>query len=253
MDTIIKEFTELKLELMRKIGQLEKAGFTNCQNRRDLMKQINDMNYDRYKSKYPTYLFFTDEAFDEIVKRNKLTVSTLETYTGYVPERCIEDVLNENIDREDIRPAGCEVIIKSSMTGFVFSFSCDDDDRETISKWSKEDIEAQLLNKGLDDNFLLPSEADRHIYGEGADRHIWPSLFNRTKEATKFDVSFTLKGKDFSQLYIAAPASMIDDSKKIEKKSFFKKVTITKQIEQPLDPIVFRYVRDGILVITFWK
>jgi hypothetical protein len=164
MDTTIKEFTELKPELMRKIGQLEKAGFMNCQNKRDLLKQINDMNYDRYKSKYPTYLFFTDEAFDEIVKRNKLTVSTLETYTGYVPERCIEDVLNENIDREDMRLTPYKATVESSVNGFSFSFSCDDTEREKISGWSKEDVERQL-QKGFGKGEISSNESREHLYG----------------------------------------------------------------------------------------
>ncbi|MDR1339859.1 MAG: hypothetical protein LBK58_07405 [Prevotellaceae bacterium] len=106
------------------------------------------MDYDRYKSKYPTYLFFTDEAFNEIVKRNKLTVSTFETYTGHVPERCVEAVLNENIDKEDIRPSKYEAIVKSSITGYTFSFPFSEGSK-IIMDWSKEDVEKQLQKDSL--------------------------------------------------------------------------------------------------------
>jgi hypothetical protein len=195
------------------------------------------MNFDKYKDKYPTYLYFTDDAFNEVIKRNKLEISTPEAYIGHIPERCLDAILNENIQGEDIRPNMHTAKIESLNTGYCFTFNCADTKKKEIENWSTKDIENQLIEYPTNGRMLSRNEAEGLLYGD--------------KVACLFNVSFTFQDKDFSQLYIAAPASMIDASK-APKKSFLERTTITKQI-QASDPIVFRYVKDGILVITFWE
>jgi hypothetical protein len=192
---------ELRFEIERKIGEFEKVGFRNCENVRALRQQIRNIDFnvkfDKYKDEYPNYLYFTDEAFDDVVKRNKLKISTFDKYTGYIPEHCFEVILNANIRKEHLRP---NEYWMNLFTGELYPYinlrkiidvKCNEDNRE--------------------EERLRWSDMELH--------------------------SFTLS-RDFSQLYIAAPASMIDDS---------------KEITEPCDPIVFCYVRDGILVITFWE
>jgi hypothetical protein len=239
---------ELRPEIERQIGQLEKAGFQNCENIRTLRKQFDGINFDKYKAKYPTYLYFTDIAFSEVVKRNKLTVLPIEAYTGHIPERCLDAILNENIRKEDMRPNRYVGKITSSFTESGYLLTCDEDGKKTLSESSKEYLESLIIGTNLDGVIQTRFEVEKMFYGEGYANYRFVNASDRNN--CTLDISFTLKDKDFSQLYIAAPASMIDGSK--VKKSFLEKITITKQIQAP-DPIVFRYVKDGILVITFWE
>jgi hypothetical protein len=249
METIITKAEELlarRLALLSLIEQYTAKGLGNCQNVADLKKEIEQISFDRYRGKYPSYLFLSDEHFDDVVKRNKLVISPIEAYTGYIPDQCFEAVQNENISEEDLRMSHYTLKITSSKTGKWFSFDSPIS-KETlgeIKKWSKEDIESEYMNCFK----CTRHEAVEKLYGEDYARR--PSLYSEDKDNCKFDISITCI-KDYSRLYIAAPERMLDRSKESlpEKITRFK---IIKQV-QPLDPIVFRYVRDGILVITFWK
>jgi hypothetical protein len=104
METAITKMellTARSLMILSLIGEYTAKGLGNCQNVATLKEELAQICFDGYKDKYPAYLFFTDEQFDEIIKRNELTVSNIEAYTGYIPDECFKAVQNENIDKED--------------------------------------------------------------------------------------------------------------------------------------------------------
>jgi hypothetical protein len=271
METALREITlqrDLIPELEFRIRELEQLGFPNCQNVVEARGQLKRLTYDRYKHKYPTYLFFTDEQFDEIVKRNKLVISTCETYTGYIPDDCFEDVRNDNIDKEDLRGINYESVTITydapTHNGNYIEISKGCADFTHIVEYllkikggTKEDFEDFNINhyRMTEINTAYKSVKNptdlqilRFMYGN--DYNPDDKLYGTAaKDNTTIKVSF--KEEDLTGLYIAASAEKINKSKKKESK-FSQIFSITKQ-EQPKDPIVFRYVKDGILVITFWK
>ena len=88
---------------------------------------------------------------------------------------------------------------------------------------------------------------DKVLYGKKYAKY--NSLYASDRENT--DLSIRLRDQEENgALFIAAPFYKIDRSKK--QKKVFEVFRISKQ-ELPKDPIVFRKVKDGILVIAFWK
>jgi hypothetical protein len=244
-------------------------GLGNCQNVATLKQELAQINFDKYKDKYPSYLFFTDEQFSAIVERNKLVTSTIEAYTGHVPDDCFDAVKNESIDKEDLRDG--EIIAITISYYCADRLSTTEIKKETaidfastlehvlkIKNGTKEDFEKfNLVDHrmvSIDHSMLgrikNPSDLQILRFMYGGSYNPDDKLYGtKTKDDTTIKVDF--ESEDFEKLYIAAPAEKIDKTKKKESK-FFRAFSITKQ-EQPKDPIVFRYVKDGILVITFWK
>ncbi|MDR2685037.1 MAG: hypothetical protein LBB53_06620, partial [Prevotellaceae bacterium] len=252
----INELTAKAAVLAAMLSSYEEKGFKNCANVQQIKAELSQIQFDKYKDRYPNYLFFTDEQFEEIVKRNNLVISTSEAYTGEIPEHCWEAIQQENIDKEDIRENKYVAKITSSKTENWFTFDCNEIGKTEISNFSKEDIENYILQNKFHYTDSPPGiysrltkyDVDRMLYGELYAKY--NSLHGSDKDECKFAITFTINN-DYSQLYIAAPVSMIDKSKE-KKLKIFEQFHITRQ-EQPKDPIVFRYVKDGILVITFWK
>jgi hypothetical protein len=246
METALREIIlqrDLIPELEFRIRELEQLGFPNCQNVVEARGQLKRIAYDRYKHKYPTYLFFTDEQFNEIVKRNKLVISTCETYTGYIPDDCIEAIRNENIDINDRRENIYSIKIESDTSSNKNYFESNSVPESVYMKlkWAgKKEIIHFVATVTGKSHFDVEWELCRTGYSH---------LTNELPSSAKLFIHGSLKEKN-SELHIAAPRTMIDNSKK--KPSFFEKITIMPE-KKYIDPIVFRYVKDGILVITFWK
>jgi len=252
------ETTRAKLQKM--IEEYNIVGFRNCQNIVELKHQLSQLNYDKYRYKYPTYLFFDDDVFDKICKKNKLVVSTLETYTGYIPDYCFDAIKNENIDNEDIREDIYNIKFVSNTTRNGFSlarcnnefikskFFCNIEDLYLISK---ETIEYFYCNNNIDNKIHTESFMLKHFYGKitrySTSRNKKQDYLNR--EHTSFEVSIDKKEEN-GNLFIAAPKKHIDISKKTKKIFEVFKISKQKEVE---DPIVFRKVKDGILVIEYWK
>jgi hypothetical protein len=271
METVITNMESLiarRLVILSLISEYTAKGLGNCRNVAMLKKELAQISFDRYRDKYPTYLFFTDEQFDEIVKRNELVKSTIEAYTGYIPDECFKAVQNENIDREDYRPNLFEARI--DIQTLRFGIGSKPVANPYLSVYSNIDIHVD------DEGVAFLKELDHVLYLTDNRREIYKGALSFIAEKGGIDIKalyrlihgkytdhnerelYNIKLKSIQKaalderLLIAAPVSMIDREKE-QKPSVFKKYfSVTKQ-EQPKDPIVFRYVKDGLLVITFWK
>jgi hypothetical protein len=247
--TNMESLTARRLMILALIGEYTAKGLGNCQNVAMLKKELAQICFDRYKDKYPEYLFFTDEQFDEVVKRNELVKSTVEAYTGYIPDECFKAVQNENIDREDLRESTYMVKIASSYDkGNWFTLRDVYSERlEKIKAMSVFELKKYLEEVLFDDKFLSYREISEHLYGKD---YFYLSTRSELKRESEYplDISATLN-KDYSDLYIACPEPMIDKGKQKRKITEYFKI----KSPEPKDPIVFRYVKDGVLVITFWK
>jgi len=225
-------------ELLVLIAAYEAKGFFNCENVREAKGEIEKLNFDRYKDKYPNYLFFTNEQFDEIVKRNELVISTVEAYTGKVPDECLRAIQTEEIQSEDVDKIRISFSAISSTTKNVFKFN---GPLNEVKSLGKKDIESIILRVYNDDI----SDTLKSMYGKNYDTE-YPFTNNRKiRENTEFEIRYD----NPSGLFIACPSNMIDKSIKFKDKI----ISFIVRQKQPTDPIVFRYVNDGVLVITFWK
>lgn len=240
-----KNAIERRQELLLLIASYEAKGFGNCQNVQKLKQELAQINFDRYKEKYPAYLFFTDEQFDEIVKKNNLKIVNTEAYIGHIPEHCFDAILSEHIDEDDLIAASSYTLrIESNYNGAHFySPNASKAEIDAIKKMNKTEILSYISQQHICESrgvivnkkFTLDEVVDFYA-GNGIE---------------KVEFSITIKNSEGRYgLFIACPENMINKSK-IRKPSFVEKFIIKKQ-EEPLDPIVFRYVKDGVLVITFW-
>jgi hypothetical protein len=251
METTITKMESLiarRLVILSLIGEYTAKGLGNCQNVVTLKKELAQIGFDQYKDKYPTYLFFTDEQFDKIVKRNKLVVFGISSYTGYIPDECFKAIQNETIDKDDLRENTCTVKIKSSYTRKRFVLmGVNDKMKEEIKNGdvcSAAYVICKIKFNGEKNHFL---DVMKGMLG----KDYWDldivAKDHRYKDC-RLDISITA-GKDGSGLHIACPKSMIDKRKQKRNITEYFKI----KYSEPKDPIVFRYVKDGVLVITFWK
>jgi hypothetical protein len=236
-----------RLVIMSLIKEYEAKGLGNCQNVATLKQELGQITFDRYKDEYPSYLFFTDGQFDAIVKGDNLVVSNIEAYRGHIPDECFNAVKNENINKEDLRESIYTVEIKSSRTGNGFTIRGVNSKKLERIKSSRRELEIEIGKTSFRGRHYMGHEVNELLYGE--DYYILGSFSKdaRLKE-TEINIAATTD-KDYGGLYIACPESMIDKSKQKRKITEYFKI----KGQAPKDPIVFRYVKDGVLAITSWK
>jgi hypothetical protein len=263
MDTALQRIEQWEienptlLERERKINSMiadyKLRGFGNCRNvvllkqeRKQIRTKLDD--YNRYKNngcreiywkKYPGYLFFTDEEFSEIVRRNRLVTSLVNDYTGFVPDSNWKAIQAENIETSDIREDYYNIQIQSTAYNNKSHYNIKATVKE-VEHLRNEDREwilafvARKINMSFSDvEWMLC-------------RTYYEYLENYTDD-DKPDV-FCGDRINRSGLFIAAPKKQMNIVKKLKEKMFL----ISAPAPDP-DPIVFRYVNGGILVITFWK
>jgi len=245
--------------LLIALSSYEEKGFKNCSNVQAIKNELAQIQYDKYKDKYPTYLYFSDEQFNEIVYKNNLVVATAAEYTGNIPDHCWQEIQKEAIEKEDLRndTYKCKIKISTNDNCYMpthstelgcnsisFDFYASEDDVEVLKKIdniSAIRIFAKKLNTTTEDLLIK-------IHGD----YFCNNYINLVNSGDKITI-YVQKETFFKNegLMIAAPDYMIDRSKK-------KPIGILKEFFKikpapVLDPIVFRYIKDGVLVITFWK
>jgi hypothetical protein len=220
--------------LVEKIRQYEDAGFPNCENVMKLKREIVNIRYNKYMTKYPGYLFFSDKQFDEIVKRNNLKISTCETYTGNTPDHCFDAIKNEKIDKADFRKEMYTIEVMCNETN------------KYGTVYARED-RIGLFEDPQNTKIILQEMYDLFFFNKYSSYNSFEKSLCGDNPYPTLTVNITSKG--IKGLYIAAPSDMIDKSKK-KKPNVLTRIFVTPN---PKDPIVFRYVEDGVLVITFWK
>ena len=180
-----------------------------------------------YRDKYPFLKFLTEAELDRICKKYNLIYAPVERYRKDVPEKNLTELENaQPLDtgyatNHDDRPNN-----KCIITSINF--------QSGVSKEDKQKIRNHIYTTDHNHEGDLTMEA----LGERKYNIIERGSLNWEKI-------------DVKCLYIAAPKSHfhLDDLKK-NKLGFFKTSIVPKP--EPPDPIVFRYVRGGVQVLTKW-
>jgi hypothetical protein len=179
-----------------------------------------------YKFNYPFLKFLTIEEFDRICKKYSLIYASTECYIKDVPEKNIKDIEScQELKSGDMAIDLEYCILRPHTLGYGGSFATSMDFRK---RKAPKRINGQHFDWGGDADSYM-----KRTYGF-KQRWIVSSVSNCTENR--------------QGLFIAAPKSHFDLRGKQKSGLGFFDVSIV----EIKDPIVFRYVRGGIQVITKW-
>ena len=250
LEKIAKENIDETLE--KKAKFMEDIGFTNSKlvidinNKKMNIKKIKDnaesdaqiVMY--YKDKYPNLKFLKESDLDIICKKYNLVYAPIQNYIENVPDKNLNDIAKAQVlDKKD------EIIAKYFYNKISIAGN-----KDTLLAKLKKDV-LKYISK-------LSLEVDRSQYEEtySWERYKYISdHLNEKYETNIFDnIIFNLERTRIALggLFICAPEKHFNlkGLSKDNKYGFFEKVT--HKINAPKDPIVFRYVKGGIQVITKW-
>jgi hypothetical protein len=252
---LIFDYTQLKFKEDERTKQLEQLGFVgmpevvayrkmkaeakaneNALTRRycDVLSDIQKEEYrkitalealkfghDRaiyYEKWYPHLKFILDDQLNQLYKKYGLAYAPVSNYIGSIPQENLDEIIRLNgvITPSDVRTN------KYRYEGVNY--------RETKKYYLEQN---RLIEDQLEIKKLLEAEF------RGVE------IYSRSTSCTKIE--------DYEPLYIAAPKSMLNLENLRESKSgfgFFKKHR-PEQVAAP-DPVVFRFVKGGVLIISKW-
>jgi hypothetical protein len=180
-----------------------------------------------YRKTYPDFKFLTQEQLDSICKKYNLIYASVKNYTGDVPDKNLKEIASATIRREDIKQNVTHVRVSdASFDGGDAPFTFDIDEKPF--EHYRINWDSPIWNAAYD-------EAKKRGYH-------WPASI-KVK-------SFTT---NYAGFYIAAPKSHFAGLGGFVRKGFgFLQSKTWKLVSEPKDPIVFRYVRGGVLIISKW-
>jgi hypothetical protein len=239
-DRLLKEATdvlkELNLEtessITQRANRLRSLGFTKSApvtwvNNSPLIKtrkQAELIQY--YKQNYPFQKFLTEDELDKICKKYNLIHAPVSNYIKDVPEKNINEIESVS-ELKSVDFAKDDVWTKILYGNDVLGIS---------------NIKAALL--GLPtriDNF----EESHFLYIDNYLRSNYPSVSNRAYICRGGEINKISK----QGLFICAPKSHFNLTGLSKTSTFsFKSIIIA----EPKDPIVFRYCRGGIQILSKW-
>lgn len=188
-----------------------------------------------YAQTYPFLKFLTESELDRICKKYNLIYAPSDRYTEEVPEKNLRDieVAQPLLNKDDAR-------LQTYFSGKVWcAYEYKALDKILRAKCS--DLSNVLFEKYETDKYI--SEETRIAIGvldklkidrSGIDRHIW--------------IDGTVTEVKRSGIFIAAPQSHFN-TEGLKKKGLGFFHIFETEIK---DPIVFRYVRGGVQVLTKW-
>lgn len=182
-----------------------------------------------YKQKYPFQKFITQQELDRICNKYGLVYAPVANYTKEVPDKNLFDI--ENAEEVDVL------------------------DRVENEYWIE--ITKSYYERKIPSNqpkkFILPKEIKRSYLSTNHSASRWSILNTHlsgfSDSSTWFVENHTCTEIKKEGLFIAAPMSHFKmDGLKKKGRFGFLNISIT----EVKDPIVFRYVRGGIQIITKW-
>ena len=236
-DELLKQATSIieqhKPNLSNKAERLEKLGFVNSEtvlknlDRKEVLisskKDADLVNY--YKTSYPFLKFLKEEQLNTICEKYNLIYAPVGRYKEDVPEKNVSEIENaQPLKNEDFRKE--KFFIKVTDFG----------------SWSVPKDLREILDKGF--------VSDEKFYKSDG------SIIKAAKKYGGYNGNFggycfrkcSIEKMDYSGLFIAAPKSHFDLKGLKNKALGFFNFTIT----EVKDPIVFRYVKGGIQVLSKW-
>lgn len=223
---------------LSKAERLKAIGFTQTELVKSAEKQKQRLVESRsdaelveyYKQNYPFQKFLKESQLDEICEKYNLVYAPVSKYLKDVPEKNLRDIENATDLKE-----GDSVGIEKTY--------------ELINRYK--------TNKDRFDKFNLQMNNGSPIYSEDKVKEltdnyhpdITTAVWVATGRFNGIHVDYKKTTINKIGLFIAAPKSHFDTSG-LTKKGKFGFMSVT--VREVKDPIVFRYCRGGIQVITKW-
>lgn len=181
-----------------------------------------------YRQKYPFNKFITEQELDRICKKYNLIYAPVANYKKDVPDKNLKEIevcsklANEDYPKNILK---CKVV----FSNFIISFG-----RDFLSMWNKS---WWIMPRTIDGNFRSTSAADEYYknkYGIAGVDYVTSVVRN---------IEINKQG-----LFIAAPNSHFDLTG-LQKEGLLNS---TFTIVETKDPIVFRFVKGGVQIISKW-
>lgn len=226
---LLISMNEVSEEMKLKAERLAKVGFVNNPLTKTVESKTNVLVKETaqadlikyYRDIYPKYKFLTEEEFDRICDKYKLVYAPVSSYVKDIPESNLWDI-------EHALP-----IMSQDVVHNHFKYTNLHKWRDGVSEKAKEWVQ----------NFT----SKQHLSEEEVVKLCPFRITNKENFFTKVNWESTEYIKE--GLFIAAPKSHFNFADLTQKgKGWFK----TKFTVEPKDPIVFRYVKGGLQVITKW-
>jgi len=230
--------TETSIEV--KADKLQRLGFINS----EIVVQAKELKYSRdkqqnvlvktveqaeiiryYKQNYPFHKFLTENEMERICEKYNLIFAPVQNYTKDVPEKNLNEIENATLLKSADKPTD-----KTTLKITRFWDSCPKQIRAILSK----EVDYSKYGGSERESDIMDLVKELGYTGEYTGY-----IFN------KAEVKKTSK----SGLFICAPMSHFN-LHGLSKKGKYGYLNITtKEIK---DPIVFRYVRGGVQVLSKW-
>uniref|UniRef100_A0A6M3LVV8 Uncharacterized protein n=1 Tax=viral metagenome TaxID=1070528 RepID=A0A6M3LVV8_9ZZZZ len=254
LDLIISDLiqqSDLNYNLQKAI-RLKRIGFINSIETKILKK--NKINEDTillpfkakyYREKYPFLKFITEIELKKICRKYNLISAPIYNYVGTIPDKNLMEIENTQLLLKADNPL---------KRWFIKILEFDKNLPAKIKKYFKDWVEYEGKIEGWD---------KRRAQGESDCESL--SLLIRGK--LRMEIWFVswediIKEANLTELYICAPKNNFVISRELikedgnsyycstfnNKESLKEKCTIVKYT----DPIVFRYCRDGVQIISKW-
>lgn len=202
-------------------------------------KQAELIQY--YKNAYPFLKFITEEELDRICDKYGLVYAPVSNYKMPVPDKNLQDI-------DDAQSLNSNDVLGGITTyKFVNPYSHQWEDFKAVSDYLGK------VEFTLDEILEITKEhCEPHLVSylsNKPDSFFWALSHYSNKFKTSISTNCEITTVVKSGLFIAAPKPHFNlEGLEHDKKKGFFKVTKT----EVKDPIVFRYVKGGVQIITKW-
>ncbi len=231
--------------------KLQKFGFNKSKEMVRLSENINVFNKNKnlaniikqYQNDYPLNKFITLQQVETICKKYNLLLGETSIYTGFVPQKNLEEIANFQGIKSEHR------IYNEHGKKILISIDVQNTEHQQFYKLFNYIIEKEIpincknFNEFLDDAYYI----GRELRSDGILNYEEFSSVGNYKSCFKAN----LEHRDIyssDKLYICAPEKDMD-LKDVKKKGFqlFK----TSKVNFP-DPVVLKPIKSGFLILTAW-
>jgi len=221
----LKELEVRKAEILKKNEEITKRHAETIEQ----AKLINE-----YKRCYPFQLFLTEDELDRICNKYGLIYAPVSNYKGEVPEKNLLEIEK------------CPILNSMHFPKVFYYFQA----KEWYDGTPKEIV------KLLTGRIKIPEEIIREITGDykylvANVANSWSTYYTvKLAKSLGYKSNYssytmyktaTIETEQRRELYIAAP-----------RKQFTEELTVCKNSVEIHDPVVFRYCKGGIQVLTKW-
>lgn len=217
-------------------NRLAAAGFVNTPTAKQLpalvqsKEQAELIQY--YQQNYPFQKFLTEQELDRICKKYNLIYAPVANYIKDVPEKNLSDI-------ENAKPLH-DAFVKSSQ--IAYKLSCNFRTQENLFKRFTKEFGKDTFTH--EEAVAILAKTGRSYFTKDF-AFLYSGVFYGENLLTTVVETKT----ELSGLFIAAPKSHFN-IKDLKKSGTFGFMNIT--VREVKDPIVFRYCKGGIQVLTKW-